>query len=552
MAYTKVTDNTSFSKNKIITDISGGSFEENKHSYFIDIVRDYSIGSFTYNGSIPSISVDDADIYFKNEVVFLEITSSVLVGYAYLSGYYKITSVNYVANEITIEDNGNFSNAVTGSATCNYLIGKADRIKKTADKTGSAYFEINEVVKHYLSTRFDYNNITTHKVEGFDKKFKLVYGESFVKRWNITDAVTPPNNTLNKFVNEVIPAVFETTIARMVNIQPNDYVIVEGLSDSFYNGIQEVQSVDQVYLTTKKPQKNGVLTGQSGYYFKADNSVLNTFVTSEEKTFINSGFLIENLIGLTQSEVETKESRFVSQINNKAFLAYAPREQQTTIDDEGYLYYYYNTNEGGTLTINYAVTDVNGILTNNPINLSPSESGVYAIPSNPKTINKNGLGWIDCDTKSYRITANLSEHFEYTLIKKKSFNSARLIWGCPLGSYQGLTFTCKNVVKVTSENNSYRAEKYNYSDNVRLNDLTRGEEVVDVRTMKIYELQTDYVTEEVGVFLETLMKSSDVLMQYNGGDLRSVNLMTDEIEINESSDGLIQYKIKVKSAIYED
>ena len=79
---------------------------------------------------------------------------------------------------------------------------------------------------------------------------------------------------------------------------------------------------------------------------------------------------------------------------NKGFLSYAPREQKTTLNDEGYLYYYYDDSEAG-LTINYIVDGVS-----HSYNLSPSENGVYAIPSNPKSINKNGNNWIDCDTKS--------------------------------------------------------------------------------------------------------------------------------------------------------
>lgn len=322
----------------------------------------------------------------------------------------------------------------------------------------------------------------------------------------------------------------------------------------------------------------------------ATNSVL-----SEIYLFYN-GFLqyndVLNQIGNNYG-YQLSDFNFVMNSNNDKFLSNAPATQYARLTDYGTLSFFnflstgdysfqtgtdsaaiykvnyfniklYNSSNSLLATIQNNVTKANGSenLANNLSNFKLNYFGAF-----PANLD----GWsTDYDTHKanlsyYTIQAfddnddEISKIYTINIISDdcKGFESIRLTWLNPFGTWDYYTFTKKSVRSLSTNRSSYTQLEGSWNESTYMIDgFKGGKKNFRVNTKEMIRINTDYLVDEDAVWFEDLINSPEVylLNGFSSDSSGMVNKYVEPVTVTNSSytrktkanDKLIQYTFEIE------
>ena len=564
MAITIIKDySLPFAKNDDYIYLSSNKTNETQFRYGLHLLYD----KFTTSGSMNNRTLSEGylDIYTTDNISLYERNTNVYLD-AIGIDYRQFNPVPLFL--IKIEDNGGGDyrlffdidklkndsmwwflafDSLSGSiVNKNFNIYKSVTKKVAANNDGYGVFSVNDINRQLLES-----NIIDEDTDDVSIKFRYLPFEEYLVKLSY-DETTTTSSSVNTFKANSININND-----FLSFANGDNIIVEGDSQSFYNGTQKCTyfnftSNDWVF-NTNKPALNGISTS-GGVAYRADYAAtpltVETQISSEFTAYL-TGLKYKDLSGLTNTELNTLINSFS---NGSKYFSYAPKEQTTFLNDIGYL----TLANNGALITTYVVTDSENVEHTYTLNLSNADD-IYKVVSNPASINNTsmtvnaarGLPVIqDCD-KSYTINNNYgTDEYKFNLIKDNKFERVRLLFSDMLGSLNGFNFALYNAIEVNTDKDTYTKDYVDYSslNTIKYNNQSRGK--TDLATKKSYTLtlNSDFLTQDEGNYFEDLLTSNNVFAQYKG-DILAINIPSTGVTIKEKINGLIRYSIKVEYSI---
>ena len=432
--------------------------------------------------------------------------------------------------------------------TANFDIYKTVTKKVAANNDGYGVFSVNDINRNLLD-----NNIIDEDADDLSIKFNYLPFEEYLVKLSY-DETTNTSTSFNRFqINSI------NTTVDFLSFADGDNIIVEGDADSFYNGTQKCTFFDfggaDWFFNSNKPALNGASVS-GGLVYRADYEATPLTIEnniSSEFTAYYTGLKYKDISGLNNTDLN---NLITSYTNGSKYYTYAPKEQNTYLNDLGYL----TLSNNGLLTVTYVVTDSANVEHTYTLELIlPVFEDVYKVLSNPASINNTsmttnaarGLPVIqECD-KSYTINTSYgTDEFKFNLLQDTKFERVRLLFSDLLGSLNGFNFALYNAIEINTTKDTYTKDYVDYSslNTIKFNNQSRG--TTDLATKKTYRLKlnTDFLTQDEGNYFEDLLTSNNVFAQYKG-DIIAVNIPSTGVTIKEKVNGLIRYSIKVEYSI---
>ena len=564
MAITIVKDYTlPFAKNDDYIYLSSDKTNESQFRYGLHLLYDKFTTSGVNNnrtlsdGYLDLYTADDISLYSGNTTVYLN---------AIGIDFRQYNPVPLFLTKIEDNGGGNYRfyfdidklkkdsmwwylafDSLSGSiVTANFDIYKSVTKKVAANNDGYGIFSVNDINRELLD-----NNIIDEDANDISIKFKYLPFEEYLVKLSY-DETTTTSNTINQFRANSI----NTTID-FLSFANGDNIIIEGDADSFYNGTQKCTffnfTASDWVFNTNKPALNGVSTS-GGVAYRADFAATPLTIESNissEYTAYFTGLKYKDISGLSNNDLN---NLITSYTNGSKYFSYAPKEQNTYLNDLGYL----TLANNGALVVTYVITDSANTEHTYTLNLSNSED-IYKVLSNPASINNTsmttnaarGLPVIqECD-KSYTINTNYgTEEYKFNLLQDTKFERVRLLFSDILGSLNGFNFALYNAIEINTTKDTYTKDYVDYSslNTIKYNNQSRGK--TDLATKKSYTLtlNSDFLTQDEGNYFEDLLTSNNVFAQYKG-DIIAINIPNTGVTIKEKVNGLIRYSIKVEYSI---
>jgi len=564
MAITIVKDYTlPFAKNDDYIYLSSDKINESQFRYGLNLLYDKFTTSGVNNnrtlsdGYLDLYTADDISLYSGNTTVYLN---------AIGIDFRQYNPVPLFLTKIEDNGGGNYRfyfdidklkkdsmwwylafDSLSGSiVTANFDIYKSVTKKVAANNDGYGIFSVNDINRELLD-----NNIIDEDANDISIKFKYLPFEEYLVKLSY-DETTTTSNTINQFRANSI----NTTID-FLSFANGDNIIIEGDADSFYNGTQKCTffnfTASDWVFNTNKPALNGASTS-GGVAYRADFAATPLTIESNissEYTAYFTGLKYKDISGLSNVDLN---NLITSYTNGSKYFSYAPKEQNTYLNDLGYL----TLANNGALVVTYVITDSANTEHTYTLNLSNSED-IYKVLSNPASINNTsmttnaarGLPVIqECD-KSYTINTNYgTEEYKFNLLQDTKFERVRLLFSDILGSLNGFNFALYNAIEINTTKDTYTKDYVDYSslNTIKYNNQSRGK--TDLATKKSYTLtlNSDFLTQDEGNYFEDLLTSNNVFAQYKG-DIIAINIPNTGVTIKEKVNGLIRYSIKVEYSI---
>lgn len=566
MAITIIKDYTfPFAKNDDYIYLDSDKTNELQYRYGLHLLYD----RFTTSGAMNNRTLSDGylDIYTNDVFVILGYKPNTNV---YLDGigndYRQFNPVPLFLQKIEDKGSGNYrlffdidklkGNSIwwylafaskSGSIVArNFNIYKCITKKVAANNDGYGVFSVNDVNRELLN-----DNIINDNTTDLTLKFRYLPFEEYLVKLNY-DVTTTTSTSINQF-----KVINKDGNVDFLSFASGDSIIIENDNETFYNGVQKCTSFNfgstDWLFNTDKPALDG-MSVSGGVAYRADYTATPLTVESQISNYYTcfySGLKLNDVSGLNNIELNLLVDSY---INGKKYFSYSPIEQNTYLNDLGYL----TIANNGAATFTFEVTDLENVLHNYTLSYSNSDD-VFKVVSNPASINNTsmttnaarGLPVIqECD-KSYTITNDLNTIIKtYTLKKDNKFERVRLLFADSLGSLNGFNFALYNAKEVKTEKDTYTQDyvDFNNLNTIKFNNQSRGK--TDIATKKSYRLtlNSDFLTQEESNYFEDLLTSNNVFAQYKG-DIIAVNIPSTGVTIKEKINGLIRYSIKVEYSI---
>ena len=566
MAITVIKDYTfPFAKNDDYIYLDSDNKNENQYRYGLHLLYDKIVTSGSYNPRTLSEGYIDFNItdlellstYSKNTNVYLNAIGVNFIQYNPVPLFLTDIVLNsgnsyrfyFDVNKLRTSSEWWYiafltSNAITSA---NFDIYKCVTKKVAANNDGYGVFSVNDINRELLN-----DNIINYNTTDLTLNFKYLPFEEYLYKAEYNSTSTT-STSINQFeITGVNVSVDKLSYA------VGDVIIIENDSTTFYNGTQKCISflftgTTTWQFTTDKPALDGVsLSG--GVAYRADYAATpftNELDISGVYTCFYSGLKYKDVSGLNNTELNDLVDSY---INGEKYFTYSPIEQNTYLNDLGYL----TLANNGATTFTYAVTDSENVVHNYTLSYSNTDD-VFKVVSNPASINNTsmttnaarGLPVIqECD-KSYTITNDLNDVVKsYTIKQNTKFERVRLLFSDMLGSLNGFNFALYNAIEVNTTKDTYTQDYVDFSNlnTIKFNNQSRGK--TDIATKKSYRLtlNSDFLTQDEGNYFEDLLTSNNVFAQYKG-DIIAVNIPSTGVTIKEKINGLIRYSIKVEYSI---
>ena len=554
MAITVIKDySLPFAKNDDYIYLDSDKKEEQQFRYGLHYLYDENPATNVNNqieqGFIEFDSDNDlSDIYNDGDVIYIDIFNFKLWNDVplFIKKIQVLSSVTYrfyIDVDKLKNDSMWFYNGLVVSDAKNndFNIYKCITKKVAANSKGYGVFSVNDISNNILDN------------DCLSIKFKYLPFEEYLVKLNY-DRTSVISSRYNKFVTDNA-----TTDDDILVFNEGDYVIIEGDSESFYNGVQKCilssANTQPRFFETDKPGLKGASVS-GGLVYKADYEptvIIDNLNISTQKTTLYSGLKFEDVAGLNDVELNNLVSDYVS---GDKVLSYAPREQKTYINDIGELWV--GKDELLDLIVTYEVEDVDGVL--HYYDYTDNDGlDVYKIPSNPVSINSKimdnnaarGLPVVqECD-KSYKILISyVNEFFKFDLLKDTKFERVRLLFSDLLGSVNGFNFALYNAKTVSTSKDTFTKDINDFSslNTIKFNKESRGKTDVSTNVKYKLRLNSDFLTQEESNYFEDLLISNNVKMQYKG-DVVAVNIPSKSVVIKEKVNGLVRYALDVEYSI---
>lgn len=438
-----------------------------------------------------------------------------------------------------------FSSKSGSIQTASFNIYRCITKKVAANTDGYGVFSINDINRNLIE-----NNILDLSSNDKTVKFKYLPFEEYLVKLEY-DLTTITSSTSNQFKATAINVNIDK-----LSFGDGDDVIVESDNEAFYNGTQKCTffnfgATDWIF-NTNKPALFGT-SNSGGVVYRADfeaTPLTDESDISTERTAFLSGLKLADVSGLSDVELTTLQDEY---LNGNKYFSYAPKLQNTYLNDLGYL----TLANTGAVTITYTVTDSANVEHIYTLDLNNTDD-VYKIASNPASINDvtmttnaaRGLPVIqECD-KFYTIDYAGGEQYKFNLLNDTKYERVRLLFADLLGSLNGFNFSLFNAKIVSTKKDTFTKDINNFSslNTIKYNNTSRGK--TDVATFVSYKLKlnSDFLTQDESNYFEDLLTSNNVYAQYKG-DIHSVNISDNSVTIKEKVNGLIRYNLEVEFSI---
>ena len=437
--------------------------------------------------------------------------------------------------------------SISASKNNNATIYKCITKKVAANSDGYGVVSINDVARELINP-----NLLNNYSSDLTIDFSYIPFEEYLVKLNY-DNTGLFNNSFNTFILNSVDVT-----SNYNSFSTNDYIIVEGDSEDFYNGVQKLISFnfsggDWNFLTDKPALKGTSNSG--GVMYRADYEA--TPLTDEtlirSHTAFYSGLKLKDIAGLSNTELEDLTDSY---INGNKYFSYSPIEQTTYLTDLGYL----SLSNSGDITLEYKVTDSEGVEHIYDLDFS-GDSDIFKVPSNPASINATamttnaarGLPVIqECDKKYEIITASVTENRVFNIKKTTKFQNVRLLFSDLLGSLNGFNFALYSAKQFSTKKDTFTRDYQDFSNlnTIKFNNQSRG--LTDLATFKTYKLvlNSDYLSQEESDYFEDLLSSNNVFAQYDGKVI-AVNIPSKSVIVKDKIKGLIRYSLEVEFSISE-
>ena len=564
MAITIIKDYSfSFSKNDDYVYLSSDKTDEQQFRYGLHFLYDKrnvtNVNNQISDGFIEfDSSTDLADLYSKGDVIYYRIGSFKQYNpVPLLIKQIEVIDVNTfkVYFDVTklINDSYWFDYGLrtSGSKNNNAEIYKCITKKVAANSDGYGVLSINDITRELIKP-----NLLDNDSDDLTIDFSYIPFEEYLVKLDYTSTIISSSSSINVFQKSPVLGVFNA-----LSFGIGDNVIVEGDGVSFYNGVQKITSFSSstsgnyYRFTTNKPALKGT-SNSGGVMYRADYEA--TPLTDESLIRSNitfySGLKLKDIAGLSNVELDDLQYDY---IDGNKYFSYAPKEQNTYLNDLGYL----TLSNIGDITIEYKVTDSEGVEHIYELDFLDNGNNIFKIPSNPASINATamttnaarGLPVIrECDKNYKIITASVSENRVFNIKKTTKFQNVRLLFSDLLGSLNGFNFALYSAKQFTTKKDTFTKDYQDFSNlnTIKFNNQSRG--LTDLTTFKTYKLllNSDYLTQEESDYFEDLLSSNNVFAQYDDKVI-AVNIPSKSVTIKDKIKGLIRYSLEVEFSISE-
>ena len=273
--------------------------------------------------------------------------------------------------------------------------------------------------------------------------------------------------------------------------------------------------------------------------------------------------------------------------NSKSFLTNAPTTQYAQLTDYGtlsffnlsalnisgqYMEFTFKNRSGSTLgTEEVTQNTANGGAL--PITSTTSNQLIY-IGAYPANLDNWSTVWDThkANVAYYEVVAmndsglNVSKTYTINIIcpanssNQKGFEGIRLTWLNQWGAWDYYTFNMKSIKSLTTNKSTYTQQGGTWnSDTFRINGYKGGEKNFRVNSIEKIKMNTDFVTEDEGVWFEELINSPEVYV-LNGfetdGTYSALNTYVEPVRLTTSSytrktianDKLMQYTFEIEKS----
>ena len=413
-------------------------------------------------------------------------------------------------------------------------------LKVTPNNKGVGIFSMSPIIESFVSPEYDGTNFDN----SIFSSFKTVgYTETTPHPIHLIDKYSNNNKVatyfLIKFNIEYYLTSSLATLQRGQSITTDSYLA--------YNGV-----VQNDHALKQTGNDYGYNLNQNKLVFNNFNSALGKFLSNAPTTqyarLEDYGTLsFFNFLNISENSFQVGTNSAV--INMVQFI-YIKLYDRTGLQ------------LGSTIQVNSTFT--NGSFNNNN---SFSNTRVMFFGGFPANLD----GWsTDWDTHKanvsyYTIQAfddqevAISQLYTINIITNdcKGFESIRLTWLNPHGTWDYYTFTKKSVRQLTTNKSTYTQLGGTWNDKIfKINGYKGGQKNFRVNTKEIVRINTDYLLDSDAVWFEDLINSPEVYMLngYSSDTYGIVNKYVEPVRVTTSSytrktranDKLIQYSFELE------
>jgi hypothetical protein len=416
----------------------------------------------------------------------------------------------------------------------------------------------------YDLTQLYTNGGTTANDSQFPYTLKI--GEQYDTTWDY-DAVArnvDTNNTFTGYVN-----LGSTTTLHPYNI--GDYIrITQSDGGSLYPILEGIFVIVQVPNTQ-------TITINLTYNLLSNTTPLSPLITgtTTQVGATTSNFDLLNVTGNCVSNQTYKIQDFIdynfsayttsSSGTSKFFTNQPSTDWYMSPTQKAYTMFSYYSTSGNSIVSRVRYENSNGdiiqsgtINVNQNLTLKPwlrliqtgpgNHNGTSAVTGSLPLI-KNDTEWYDfwlVDSSNNQLT----EKKRVYISRKCQINNTEILFLDRLGSWSSFSFDLKQFETVETEKQNYN-RTIDYSTNLPIFEpwLYGGDVTYNSTIKRTWELNTNWMTEQMSDYFEELISSPVTLMRFDGGDYFPVNVLTNSVQ-NEKfkNTKLIKKKILVKSA----
>ena len=406
------------------------------------------------------------------------------------------------ATTLASHHNVRFYCEVMFSSTTEALQSKIVTLKTTPNAAGSGIFDIRRALESQLSADYTLDDANSNV------RFKGVTGVEDAPIHHIAQFTTSKNISGSFTCNFYVKASTSPrgTVVKIGTTQSSDSIMV-------YNGV---------------PGSDDILYNDNGdYSYSLSN--MNLLQRSSGAQFLSGMPTVTyarmsdaGTVGLLQGM-----SHFISGYTGINNIRYKFYDAADTYIEEYLLAC--NTSTGGT-SLNAATTNTTEaslFLGVYPANIRQN----HLIPSNTAYYTFRGVSSAGV-SKTQKYTVNIIEECKYPV--------TRLCWLNKFGTWDYYNFTVKSTKSTSADRKFYNSSRGNWSGSkYKNNHYTGGKKVYQVNSRDSITLNSDYVSEADGIWLETLISSSEVFLIKEGSTW----------DLGDSSDDITDFRDLVEPVV---
>lgn len=396
----------------------------------------------------------------------------------------------------------------------NELIAKF-KLAPQLDNTG--YIDLSKIISNSLTVDFTPNEITNSDCVNSYINYKVGFGAEYGSEWrfsNVKSYDDTPGSIYTGYTN-----LYQTNLIGHTYVTGDQIVIESNSNTPSINGLHTIVEVyDDFSIVIDLPFVEGTNLSTSGVTTYADNRKTSftddIFVTGltafngarSWMDFINWRGVNYTIIDLTNASKDIPK-RFLSNIPFNGF--------SVTYSQDLYLNFF-NQYDNENIKLKYQTS-------NGETGSTDSVSGITKVMS--FAAGPTQLG-IPQDNQWYEIflidetSTVLSQIYKINLDNRCKIEDYEILFMDRMGSLVSYAFQLRAIEKGMVErekfkqNVNYKLNNSNYFDSYDING--RGDTISNVSLMKEYELNTNWMTDEMSVYFEELVSSPYTWIKIGG------------------------------------